>query len=569
VFWRDLASGLVRWRARKCFRRFDRAARDPRQVQEQVLLAKVAANADSDFGRRHDFTHIDSVEDFRRRVPLGAYEYLRPYIDRVRRGDARALFGPAEQVLMFALTSGTTDEPKYIPITERFLQEYRTGWYIWGWGLYCDHRLAFQGGLLNIVSEADKERTPAGIPCGAISGLMAQMQPWVVRWFYPIPGITNCVADAESKYYLILRLCLTGNVSLCCTPNPSTLLRLSQIGNERALELIRDIERGGISERCAVPGEVRDRLRRRLRPRPRHARRLARLLDREGRLLPRDYWPGLKTLAVWKGGTVSLYLPRLADAFGPVPTRDIGLIASEGRMSIPLSDEGSAGVLDVMHQFFEFVPEQELGSESARALLAHELELGERYYVVLTTSGGCYRYNIMDHVAVVDRYRQTPVIEFLNKGEHISSLTGEKLTENQVVRALRRVQEQIGVPRIEQLTLTPVWDDPPYYVLLAPNASVNLDGCSLLLAGLERELCLSNVEYAQKRKSRRLGPPRLRIVRSEQLVALDEERKRLRSPEQQKHVFLVPDVDYHEHFEALQELDCATESVPAEGGLRP
>ncbi len=388
MFWRDLVLASVRLRARKCFSRFDQAASDIRRVQEQVLLAKVACNADSDFGRRHGFTHIDSVENFRQRVPVCDYSYLRPYIDRVRRGESGALFGPGEQVRMFALTSGTTDEPKYIPITESFLREYRTGWHIWGWGVYRDHRLAYEGDLLTIVSRHDEQTTPTGTPCGAVSGLMAEMQPRMVRSFYPAPPVVNRVHDAESKYYLILRLCLTRNITFCCTPNPSTLLRLSEIGNRRARELIRDIEQGGVSERCSIADPVRDRLRRRLRPSPRRARRLAKLLDREGRLLPRDYWPRLKILAVWKGGTVSLYLPRLAEAFGPVPTRDIGLLASEGRMSIPLSDDGSAGVLDLMHQFFEFIPEDEVDSEHPHTLLAPAVELGPRYYVVLTTSGG-------------------------------------------------------------------------------------------------------------------------------------------------------------------------------------
>jgi len=559
---------LVRWRAQSWFRRFDQATSDLRQVQERVLLAKVARNADSDFGRQHDFAHIDSVEDFRRRVPVCDYEYLRPYIDLVRDGQPNALFGPDEQVLMFALTSGTTDEPKHIPITRSFLEEYRAGWHIWGWGVYRDHRLAFEGSLLNIVSQLDENRTACGIPCGAVSGLMAQMQPLIVRGFYAIPAIVNCVQEPESKYYLTLRLCLTRNVTFCCTPNPSTLLRLSEIGNERAEDLIRDIEQGGLSERCSVPGPVRDRLRRRLRPRPRRARRLAQLLHRRGRLLPRDYWPGLQVLAVWKGGTVSLYLPRLAEAFGPVPTRDIGLIASEGRMSIPLSNEGSAGVLDLLHQFFEFIPEGEADSPHPHTLLPHQVQVGGRYYLVMTTSGGCYRYHITDHVQVVDRYRETPVIEFLNKGEHISSLTGEKLTENQVVRALQVMQQRLGLPPTEQVTLTPVWADPPYYALLVADGSMSPTCLATLLAGLERELCLSNVEYAQKRKSGRLGPPRLRVVRSRQFAAvLNERPSRLRTPEQQKHVFLVPDVDYHQRFEAVQELTCVAESGSPEGGV--
>ena len=561
MFWRDLASALVLWRAHTYFGRFLAGARDLQRVQEKVLLTKVRRNAQSDFGRRHHFPGIDSVEEFRRRVPVSRYEYLEPYINRVWQGETTALFGPGEEVEMFALTSGTTDTPKRIPVTRSFLEEYRRGWLIWGWGAYRSHRLAFAGDLLNVVSRPDEQRTSLGVPCGAVSGLMSQMQPWVVRGFYALPSLVNCVEEAESKYYLILRLTMPRSVTLCCTPNPSTLVRLSEMGNQCARELIQDIERGGVSPRRAIPDGLREQLARRLRPRRRVARRLAELLERNGRLLPRDYWPNLELLGIWKGGTVSLYLSQLVEAFGPVATRDIGLIASEGRMSIPLSDEGSAGPLDLLHQFFEFIPEEEADREQPETLLPHEVEIGRRYYVVLTTSGGCYRYNIMDQVEVVDRYHEAPVIEFLNKGEHVSSLTGEKLTENQVVRALRRVKEALGLPPTEEVTVTPVWDDPPYYAALLPEGSLGAECWPALLVGLERELCASNMEYAQKRKSGRLGPPRLRVVSATEAASAPSQRDgRLRSAEQRKHVFLVADIDYHKRFAALHEITCVAGS---------
>ncbi len=566
--WRDIASTLVRWRARQWFQRFDGLVGQCRRVQEEALLAKVARNADSDFGRDHGFAHVESTDDFRRQVPLCEYQYLRPYVDRVRAGETSALFGPGERVLMFAMTSGTTAEPKYIPITQSFLDDYRHGWLIWGWGAYRHHQQAFRGHMLNVVSRPDEEVSPAGIPCGAVSGLMAEMQPWLVRGLYATPAVVNEVPDTESKYYLILRLALLRQVSLCATPNPSTLLRLSEVGNERAGELIRDIEQGGLSERCQVPEHVRRRLRWRLRPHRRRAGELAQLLDREGKLLPRDYWPELDMLAVWKGGTVSLYLPRLAECYGPVPVRDLGLIASEGRMSIPLGDEGSAGVLDLMHQFFEFIPEEEMDSEQPETLLAHEVEVGQRYGIVLTTSGGCYRYNIMDHVEVVDFYGGTPVVEFLNKGDHISSLTGEKLTEYQVVRSLERVGERLGVPVTETLTAAPVWDQPPYYVLLAAEGSLDPGRWVPFVAGVDEELSLSNVEYRQKRKSGRLAGLRLRIVPADQFAAvLAHRQRRLRTPEQVKHVFLVPDVHYHEQLDTVQEVACRPVTRTAEKGL--
>jgi len=111
------------------------------------------------------------------------------------------------------------------------------------------------------------------------------------------------------------------------------------------------------------------------------------------------------------------------------------------------------------------------------------------------------------------------------------------------------------------VTVTPFWDDPPYYAALLPEGSLAADRWPTLLVSLERELCASNVEYAQKRKSGRLGPPRLRVVSAtEAASAPGQGNGGLRSAEQRKHVFLVADVDYHKRFAALHEITCVAGS---------
>src|ERR1700733_11777541 len=119
-------------RSRRMARDFLAQARRAGDVQRKLLLDRVARHADSQFGRDHHFAEIKSPEDFRRRVPVRDYSGHEPYIDKVRNGDLRALFGAGTEVLMFALTSGTTNRPKTIPITREYLQNYRDGWTIWG-----------------------------------------------------------------------------------------------------------------------------------------------------------------------------------------------------------------------------------------------------------------------------------------------------------------------------------------------------------------------------------------------------------------------------------------------------
>ena len=120
-----LALVIARSHARHVYHEFLAVTRRAAAVQAKVLLSKIRRNADTDFGRDHRFDRVHSADDFVRRVPILRYEDHRPYIERVKRGDFRAMFGRGQRVHMFALTSGTTDEPKYIPVTDDFLGAYR------------------------------------------------------------------------------------------------------------------------------------------------------------------------------------------------------------------------------------------------------------------------------------------------------------------------------------------------------------------------------------------------------------------------------------------------------------
>ena len=57
--------------------------------------------------------------------------------------------------------------------------------------------------------------------------------------------------------------------------------------------------------------------------------------------------------------SVGPYLRQLTRSYGETYVRDLGLVASEGRMTIPLKDSTPAGVLDITTHYFEFIPESE------------------------------------------------------------------------------------------------------------------------------------------------------------------------------------------------------------------
>ncbi|MCI4348533.1 MAG: GH3 auxin-responsive promoter family protein, partial [Thermoplasmata archaeon] len=160
-------------------------------------------------------------------------------------------------------------------------------------------------------------------------------------------------------------------------------------------------------------------------------------------------------------------------------------------------------------------------------------------------AGGLYRYNISDLVRCVGYHGQAPLIEFLNKGAHYSSLTGEKLSEHQVITAVERAQRAAGL-HVKSYLLAPTWDDPPYYSLLIEEDDVPTDElCDRLAGTVEDELRHQNVEYVCKRDTRRLGPVRILRIPEGSWIKF-QKRRLVRSGgtvEQYKQPHLVPDLD--------------------------
>lgn len=524
--------------ARRVYERFQAATRRAAALQEEILLDKIRCNADSDFGRDHHFDRIRSADDFRRQLPVLTYEEHRPYIERVKAGDARALFGGRQRVRMFALTSGTTDQPKFIPVTDAFLNEYRTGWNAFGIKALLDHPEAILRRIAQVSSRMDESRTSGGIACGAITGLMAATQKFVVRKHYITPGCLAEIDDSAAKYYTVMRLAVPADVAFVIAASPATQLKLARTAEAQAASIIRDVHDGALRSDLPISGAVRRQLAPRLKPDPFAARRLEALLHEHGRLLPKHYW-NLAFLANWTGGTMGLYLQDFPAYFGNVPVRDVGLLASEGRMSIPIDDGTPAGILDVTSHFFEFIPRDQRGAAQPTVLRSHELQTGEEYFILLTTSSGLYRYDIGDLIRVVGYHGEAPLIEFLNKGDHVCSLAGEKLTEHQVVLAMERACAELRTA-VPHFILLPQWAHPPGYLLCVDEDDARQTELSSLAVALERKLNEVNVEYASKRQSDRLGPVQAAVLPPGTLARLDQHcaGRHRKGNEQFKHQYL-------------------------------
>ena len=325
-------------------------------------------------------------------------------------------------------------------MTPQYLADYKRGWNIWGMKVYRDHRPVRFRPIVQISGDWQEFSTPAGIPCGAVTGLTASMQMRLIRWLYCVPASVSRVKDAAAKYYVALRLSMPRKVGMIIAANPSTLINLARLGDQEKESLLRDIRDGTLSDRFDIPADVRaDVASKVARKHPERVAELEEIVRRTGTLMPKDYWPTDCILGNWMGGSMGAYLRQYPKYFGSTPIRDVGLIASEGRMTIPMSDGTPAGTLDVTSHFFEFIPEDEIQSPKPTVLTAGELIPGRNYYILLTTSYGLYRYNIYDVVRCTGFHNQTPLVEFLSKGSLFSNLTGEKVSEYHVFAAMSDV----------------------------------------------------------------------------------------------------------------------------------
>jgi hypothetical protein len=499
--------------ARRQWTRWEELTNRPQDTQDRLLLHIITRNRSTRFGGDHRFDAIHTLRDYRKQVDIGDYERLRPYMERAKNGEANTL--TEEPIVMFTMTSGSTGEPKLIPVTETSRRNHRQLTRFWYYRALVDHPDLFSGKLLGVVSPAIEGRTAGGIPFGSASGLVYQSSPSWIQNANAAPREIAEVKDFEAKYYLTMRLALEHDITFLGTPNPSTILKLVESVNQNKYEIIKDICDGTLTARCNLQPEMRAALAGRLRKNPARAKRLESLIKNDGTLRPKEYWPRLQLMGCWKGGTVGVRLKEFARWFAKAtPVRDLGYMASEAQMTLPISDEGSAGILAINENFYEFIPESEIGSPAPTTLTCAEIEKGASYYLVLTTPAGLYRYDINDIVRVAGFYNQTPLIEFVCKGRDVTNITGEKLHVNHVIQAMAQAQNAARMAVQHFRACADVEKSRYSFFVELDGVMPTQERLVQLLHELDASLRVLNVEYAQKRESRRLDAPVLCVMKS-------------------------------------------------------
>ncbi|RLA45037.1 MAG: hypothetical protein DRR06_08220 [Gammaproteobacteria bacterium] len=476
--------------------------RTPDNIQLRVLRRIINNNRDTTFGQDNNFANIDSYDNYLARVPIQQYEDLKPYIDDQIQGKHSAI--TRQEPLLYAVTSGTTGTPKYLPVTSTAFHKYRREQRLIVYHQFRNCRAALTGRFLGIVSPATEGFFDTGIPYGSVSGLAYQTMPSLIRANYILPSEVFDIQDYELKYELILRLTLAErNLTYIATANPSSLLRLIDIFHQSPQTYIRDLADGRFHRTSELPIAIKRAVESLLIKDQQRAEELEELLQEHPDLSYAQLWPNLRMVTTWTGGSCGIAINTLKQQL-PRQTLiyELGYIASEFRGTLPISTHSAAGVPTLNHHFFEFIEKSVWEDGQRETVTLGKLKDGAEYYIIVTTDSGLYRYFMNDIVRVNGFLRRTPLLEFAQKGKGVTSITGEKLYESQVRCAIEQAEAAYNFSCPFYLMLAD--EEHTRYLLLLEVFDEATQSASKLSKYIDNSLGELNIEYREKRNSGRL-----------------------------------------------------------------
>jgi len=381
----------------------------PQEVQDDWFLRLIESAKNTEWGIRYDYKSIKNIADFRERVPVQNYESLKPFIDRLMKGEQNILW-PSD-IRWFAKSSGTTaGKSKFIPVSSEAMEEchYKGGKDLLS--MYCNNNpdtLVFTGkGLILGGSHSLNDQENDSF-YGDISAILMQNLPFWVRMIRT-PDLSIALMDNwEEKIEKMVKATVSENVtSLSGVPTWTLVLA-------------------------------------------------SRILEYTGKKSLLDIWPNLE---LFIHGAVS-FTPYKDQFRQLIPSDNFHYLetynASEGFFGIQdqLRSEDMLLMLDY-GIYYEFMPMEEYGKEHPRTVGLADVQLNKNYAPVISTNAGLWRYLIGDTVRFTskDPYR----IRVSGRTKLFINAFGEEVIIENAEQAIRIACEKTG-SLIRDYTAAPVY----------------------------------------------------------------------------------------------------------------
>jgi hypothetical protein len=440
-----------------------------RTAQEQWLLKTLQRNTGCSYAQTYGFDGIDSIERYQERVPLVTYDQLSPWIERIQNGERDLLFHG--RAFAFEITGGSTGGAKVIPYTRESLRDFHAAIYPWFEKTVAAYDLMGATAYWSISPALRlPERTQCGTPIGVsdaaylgdeIAKAMAAHMA-VPLW---VGSLQEIKAWRIATLYGLIRAVDLAWISVW---SPTFFLMLLEVLQKYASDLIHVLQYGAQIEGHTVePDRVA-------------LQRLRHYLQSGDTAL---LWPQLKLISCWQDAMSEPYAQKLKQHFPMVSFEPKGLISTEGVVTIP-NHEGMP-LLSAQSGFYEFIDAQ------GAVRLPDSLEYQQVYEVVMTTSGGLYRYRTHDMVRYEGMQHALPILRFCGRKGAVCDLVGEKLSEAFVQQILKKIGTEV--------MLVAVASKKPHYRLVG-----RVQAPDKVLKQVESAL-LQNPQYAYARRIGQLG----------------------------------------------------------------
>lgn len=403
-----LINSVISWFMKKRMHQIELFMKYPHDVQEEWFRKLILAGRQTEWGKGHDYDSISNYDQFVRQVPISEYEDLKPYIERLRKGEQNLLWN--SEIKWFAKSSGTTsDKSKFIPVSQEALDEchFKGGKDLLS--IYCNFNpdtQVFNGRLLGMGGTHISDNPDIGTYVGDVSAIIMENLPaWIELIRTPELSVA-LMNEWEKKIEKIATITSKENVTNI-TGVPSWTLVL-----------------------------------------------LKRILEITGKKNIKEVWPNLE---LFVHGGVS-FLPyrhqfeKLID--GPMNYLET-YNASEGFFGIQDRKNGDDMLLMLDYGiFYEFIQVNETGQSSLEAIPLHEVKQGVNYAMVITTNAGLWRYQIGDTVEFtsIEPYR----IRITGRTRNFINAFGEELIIDNAIKALKTACDKTGA-MISEFTAAPVY----------------------------------------------------------------------------------------------------------------
>src|SRR4051812_12058065 len=103
-----LLNSFASWLMTKRMHQIELFMKYPHEVQNELLKKLVESAKDTEWGKKHSYRSITTPEEYSKKIPLQDYDSMKPYIERIRRGEQNILWNT--EIKWFAKSSGTTND---------------------------------------------------------------------------------------------------------------------------------------------------------------------------------------------------------------------------------------------------------------------------------------------------------------------------------------------------------------------------------------------------------------------------------------------------------------------------